>query len=160
VKVEGKILVVTGAGNGVGRAVTLEALRRGARVAAVDISQDGLDETARLAADPDRLSLHRVDITDPTAVAALPAEVVARHGAVDGLVHLAAIIQPFLKVRDLDDATIERVVNVNWWGTLRLDRAFLPVLLERPEGHIVNTSSMGGFIPVPGQTIYGRPRPR
>jgi len=155
VKVEGKILVVTGAGNGVGRAVTLEALRRGARVAAVDISQDGLDETARLAADADRLSLHRVDITDPEAVATLPADVVARHGAVDGLVHLAAIIQPFLKVRDLDDATIERVVNVNWWGTLRLDRAFLPVLLERPEGHIVNTSSMGGFIPVPGQTIYG-----
>ena len=46
-------------------------------------------------------------------------------------------------------------MNVNWWGTLRLDRAFLPVLLERPEAHLVNTSSMGGFIPVPGQTIYG-----
>ena len=60
-----------------------------------------------------------------------------------------------MKVKDLDDATIERVINVNWWGTLYLDRAFLPVLLERPEGHIVNTSSMGGFIPVPGQTIYG-----
>jgi short-subunit dehydrogenase len=58
-------------------------------------------------------------------------------------------------VKDLDDATIERVINVNWWGTLYLDRAFLPVLLDRPEGHIVNTSSMGGFIPVPGQTIYG-----
>jgi short-subunit dehydrogenase len=155
VKVAGTVLVVTGAGNGVGRAVALDALRRGARVAAVDISRDGLDETARLAADPDRLSLHRVDITDPAAVAALPADVIARHGAVDGLVHLAAIIQPFLKVTDLDDATIERVVNVNWWGTLRIDRAFLPVLLDRPEGHIVNTSSMGGFIPVPGQTIYG-----
>ena len=47
------------------------------------------------------------------------------------------------------------MINVNWWGTVYLDRAFLPVLLERPEGHIVNTSSMGGFIPVPGQTIYG-----
>ena len=47
------------------------------------------------------------------------------------------------------------IVNVNWWGTLHLDRAFLPVLLERPDGHIVNTSSMGGFIPVPGQSIYG-----
>ena len=90
-KVDGKTVVVTGAGNGVGRAVTLEALRRGARVAGVDISQDGLDETARLAADPDRLSLHRVDITDPAAVAALPGEVIARHGSVDGLIHLAAI---------------------------------------------------------------------
>jgi short-subunit dehydrogenase len=155
VKVSGKVLAVTGAGNGVGRAVTLEALRRGARVGAVDVSASGLDATRSLAAAGDRLSTHLVDITDRTAVAGLPGQVVSAHGNVDGLVHLAAIIQPFEKVKDLDDAVIERVINVNWWGTLYLDRAFLPVLLERPEGHIVNTSSMGGFIPVPGQTIYG-----
>lgn len=154
-RVDGKVIVVTGAGNGVGRAVTLEALRRGARVAGVDISASGLEETAGLVEAGDRFSRHVVDITDADAVRALPAEVIARHGAVDGLVHLAAIIQPFLKVKDLDDATIGRVVNVNWWGTVHLDRAFLPVLLERPVSHIVNTSSMGGFIPVPGQSIYG-----
>jgi len=153
--VQGKVIAVTGAGNGVGRAVTLEALRRGARVAAIDVSASGLDETARLAAAGDRLSTHVVDITDRAAVAALPADVAARFGSVDGLVHLAAIIHPFLRVKDLDDATIDRVIGVNWWGTLNLNRAFLPVFLERPEGHIVNTSSMGGFIPVPGQTIYG-----
>ena len=149
------VLVVTGAGNGVGRAVALEAIRRGAKVAGVDISQAGLDETAKLAGPVDRFSTHALDITDKSAVDALPEQVRARFGEVDGLVHLAAIIHPFLRVKDLDDATIERVINVNWWGTVYLDRAFLPVLLERPEGHIVNTSSMGGFIPVPGQTIYG-----
>jgi short-subunit dehydrogenase len=154
-KVRDKVLVVTGAGNGVGRAVALEALRRGARVAGVDISEPGLDETKRLAAAGDRFSTHQLDITNREAVNALPGEVAGRFGQVDGLVHLAAIIQPFVKVKDLEDAQIERVINVNWWGTLYLDRAFLPVLLERPEGHIVNTSSMGGFIPVPGQTIYG-----
>jgi NAD(P)-dependent dehydrogenase (short-subunit alcohol dehydrogenase family) len=154
-KIQDKVLVVTGAGNGVGRAVALEALRRGARVAGVDISQAGLDETATLAAAGDDLWTRQLDVTDKAAVAALPGEVAERFGAVDGLVHLAAIIQPFVKVKDLEDAQIERVINVNWWGTLYLDRAFLPVLLQRPEGHIVNTSSMGGFIPVPGQTIYG-----
>lgn len=154
-KTMGKVLVVTGAGNGVGRAVALEAIRRGAKVAGVDISQAGLDETAKLAGPVDRFSTHALDITDKSAVDALPEQVRARFGEVDGLVHLAAIIHPFLRVKDLDDATIERVINVNWWGTVYLDRAFLPVLLERPEGHIVNTSSMGGFIPVPGQTIYG-----
>ena len=154
-KIGGKVLAVTGAGNGVGRAVTLEALTRGASVAGVDVSAPGLDETRSLAAAGDRLSTHVADITDRTAVAALPAQVAAAHGNVDGLIHLAAIIQPFEKVKDLDDAVIERVINVNWWGTLYLDRAFLPVLMERPEAHIVNTSSMGGFIPVPGQTIYG-----
>jgi NAD(P)-dependent dehydrogenase (short-subunit alcohol dehydrogenase family) len=118
----GKVITVTGAGNGVGRAVTVEALRRGARVAAVDISEAGLAETARLAAAGDRLSTHVIDITDKAAVAALPAQVAERHGAVDGLIHLAAIIQPFVRVKDLDDATIERVININWWGTLYLDR--------------------------------------
>ena len=96
-----------------------------------------------------------MNITDKAAVAALPAAVIDRFGAVDGLVHCAGIIQPFVRLKDLDDAAIERVFDVNWWGTLYLTRAFLPVLLERPEGHIVNVSSMGGFLPVPGQTIYG-----
>ena len=154
-KVAGKVIVVTGAGNGVGRAVTLDALRRGARVAGVDISLDALDETAALAGNPEHLSTHRLDISDRAAVGSLPEAVIGRFGAVDGLVHLAAIIQPFLKVKDLDDERIERVINVNWWGSLYLNRAFRPPLLERPEGHVVNTSSMGGFIPVPGQTIYG-----
>jgi short-subunit dehydrogenase len=154
-KVDGKVIAVTGAGNGVGRAVTLEALRRGARVAAIDISTEGLEETTHLAEAGERLSMHPLDITDKAAVDALPGEIFSRHGAVDGLIHCAAIIQPFEKVKDLDDAAIERVFRVNWWGTLYLDRAFLPVLLQRPQGHIVNVSSMGGFIPVPGQTIYG-----
>jgi short-subunit dehydrogenase len=58
-------------------------------------------------------------------------------------------------VKDLDDDVIDRVFAINWWGTLRLNRAFLPELLARPEAHIVNVSSMGGFLPVPGQTVYG-----
>jgi NAD(P)-dependent dehydrogenase (short-subunit alcohol dehydrogenase family) len=154
-KVAGKVLVVTGAGSGIGRAVALEALTRGARVAAVDLNPTTLAETAVLAAAGDRLSTHPLDITDRTAVAALPGAVEAHHGAVDGLVHCAGIIQPFVRLKDLDDAAIDRVFAVNWSGTLHLTRTFLPVLLGRPEAHIVNTSSMGGFLPVPGQTIYG-----
>jgi NAD(P)-dependent dehydrogenase (short-subunit alcohol dehydrogenase family) len=151
----GKIIVVTGAGSGMGRQVALEAIRRGAKVAAVDVNEATLAETAALAASPDRLSTHVVNITDRAAVAALPQAVVERFGAVDGIIHCAGIIQPFVRLKDLDDAAIERVFAVNWWGTLYLTKAFLPVLLARPEGHIVNVSSMGGFLPVPGQTIYG-----
>lgn len=154
-RVAGKVLVVTGAGSGMGREVALEVLRRGARVAAVDLNPTSLDETATLAGAGERLSTHVVNVADRAVVAALPAVVAERHGVVDGLIHCAGIIQPFVKVKDLDDATIERVFAVNWWGTLYLTRAFLPVFLARPEGHIVNVSSMGGFLPVPGQTIYG-----
>ena len=80
-------------------------------------------------------------------------------GAVDGLIHCAGIIQPFVRLKDLDYEAIDRVFAVNWWGTLYLTKAFLPVLLARPEGHIVNVSSMGGFLPVPGQTGTAPQRP-
>lgn len=154
-KADGSVLVVTGAGSGIGRAVALEALRRGARVAAVDVNPATLEETATLAAAGDRLSTHVADISDRAAVEALPEAVIGHHGQVDGIVHCAGIIQPFVRLQELDYAAIDRVFAVNWYGTLYLTKTFLPILLDRPRGHIVNVSSMGGFLPVPGQTIYG-----
>lgn len=155
-KVQGKVFVVTGGGNGMGRELVLLLLSKGARVAAVDIKEDALKETAELAgANKDKLSLHVVNITNREAVEALPAEVIAKHGAVDGLINNAGIIQPFVRIKDLDYAAIERVMNVNFYGMLYVTKAFLPHLLKRPQGHIANISSMGGFLPVPGQTVYG-----
>lgn len=154
-KIANRVLVVTGAGSGIGREVALEALRRGARVAACDINPVTLVETAQLAAAGERLSTHEINVADRPAVEALPDAVIAHHGAVDGLVHCAGIIQPFVRLKDLDYDAIDRVFAINWLGTLYFTKTFLPVLLARPEGHIVNVSSMGGFLPVPGQTVYG-----
>ncbi len=154
-RVEGKVWVVTGAGSGMGRELVLLMRRRGARVAGVDVEADGLAETAALAGAGDRLSTHVVDITDRAAVDALPAAVVRAHGVIDGLVNNAGIIQPFVPVVDLDYATIQRVLEVNLMGTVHMVKAFLPLLLERPEAHVANVSSMGGFFPFPGQTVYG-----
>ena len=88
-------------------------------------------------------------------MAALPEEVERVHGQVDGLINNAGIIQPFKRLLDLDEAATERVMRVNFWGTLHMTRAFLPRLLKRPEAHLVNVSSMGAFVPVPGQALYG-----
>lgn len=154
-RVDGKVVAVTGGGNGIGRQLVLELLARGSRVAAIDISEAALAETAELASAGDRLSAHATDITDRTAVEALPGQIVALHGQVDGLINCAGIIQPFVKLNELGYEAIERVMNVNFWGVTFMTKTFLPVLLERPAGHIVNVSSMGGFVPVPGQTIYG-----
>lgn len=154
-QVQDKVVVVTGGGNGIGREVVLALLARGARVAAVDVSETGLIETrTRAVAHADRLSTHRVDLTDRTAVAALPEAVIAAHGAVDALVNVAGIIQPFIRLQDLSVAEIERVMDVNFYGPIFITKAFLPLLLVRPEAHIVAVSSMGGFVPVPGQTAY------
>src|SRR5690349_1863472 len=80
-KVAGKTLVVTGAGSGIGRAVTLEAVRRGARVAAVDLNPATLAETAHQVVAPQMLSAHELDLTDRAAVEALPGAVVERWAA-------------------------------------------------------------------------------
>ena len=150
-----KTFVITGAGGGVGRELVLKVLDRGGRVAAVDINEDALKATAGAAGNSDRLSLHTVDITDPDAVKALADEVVAIHGHVDGLINNAGIIQPFITINELSLEKIHQVMDVNFYGTLHMVKAFLPYLLTRPEAHIANVSSMGGFLPVPGQIAYG-----
>jgi short-subunit dehydrogenase len=155
-KVLNKVIVVTGGGNGMGRELVLGLLARGARVAAVDMNEAALAETATLAgAGKERLSTHVVNITDLSRVEALPNEVIAKHGSIDGLINNAGIIQPFVCLKDLNYDAIHRVIDVNFYGTLYMTKSFLPILMERPEAHIMNISSMGGFLPVPGQTIYG-----
>lgn len=154
-KLANKTVVVTGGGSGIGRELVLALLEKGARVAAVDLRAEGLEETARLAAAGERLSLHTADISDRAAVLALPEAVVASHGAVDGLINNAGIIQPFVHFEELDFAVIDRMVSINLMGTINMAKAFLPLLKARPEAHIANVASMGGFMPFPGQAMYG-----
>ncbi|MFN8383903.1 MAG: SDR family NAD(P)-dependent oxidoreductase [Anaerolineales bacterium] len=155
-KVQNKVIVVTGGGNGMGREVTLNLLAKGAKVFAIDINEVTLQETTRLAGDMKaNLATAIVNITDKVAVEALPAKVIEKFGVVDGIINNAGIIQPFVRLNDLGYDAIDRVLNVNLFGTLYIAKAFLPYLLKRPVAHIANVSSMGGFLPVPGQTIYG-----
>lgn len=154
--ISGKVFVVTGGGNGIARELVLQLLERGAKVAALDVNEAGLAQTKELAGgNAGNLSTHVVDITDRKKVEALPKAVIKEHGQVDALVNVAGIIQPFVKINDLDYSAIERVINVNLYGTINTVKTFLPELLKRPEAYVANVSSMGGYAPVPGQTLYG-----
>jgi len=129
---------------------------RGARVAAIDLNEASLAETKALAGvNVDRISTHTVDISNRALVAQLPDSIIAEHGYVDGLINVAGIIQPFVRINDLEFEAIERVINVNLYGTINTVKIFLPYLLKRPEATITNVSSMGGYAAVPGQTMYG-----
>lgn len=153
-KVSNKVIVVTGAGSGMGRELTLLLIKKGATVAMADINEKGMNETAQLAGGS-AYSIHTLNITDRVAVEKFPEEVIKKHGVVDGIINNAGIIQPFVNVNDLGYDVIERIMNINFYGTLYMTKTFLPYLLKRPEAHIANVSSMGGFIPFPGQTFYG-----
>ncbi|KAA2215766.1 SDR family NAD(P)-dependent oxidoreductase [Maribacter flavus] len=155
-KVKDKVFVVTGGGSGMGRELVLQLLKKDARIAAIDINVDSLLETKSLAGVlTGNLKIYALDITDKKLVGDTLETILNEFGYVDGIINNAGIIQPFKALNDLDYSTINKVFDVNFWGTLNLTKILLPHLLERPEAHIVNISSMGGFFAFPGQNIYG-----
>ncbi len=155
-KIANKNIIVTGAGSGLGRELVLNLLAKNAKIAALDINEEGLVKTTELASgNKNNIKIYVVDITRKEEVESFTNKVVKDFDVIDGIINNAGIIQPFLKINDLDYASIERVMKVNFFGALYLTKSFLPHLLKRPEAHIVNVSSMGGFLPVPGQSIYG-----
>lgn len=150
-----KIFLVTGAGSGIGRQLVIFLLRNGAQVAAVDSNRQALDETLSLAGTDSRhLGLFHCDISQKEDVRQLHQDVIIRFGFLDGLMNVAGIIQPFVSINNITDEVIQHVMDVNFYGTVNMTRTFLPHLINRPEAHIVNVSSMGGFLPFPGQAIY------
>jgi short-subunit dehydrogenase len=154
-KVRNKNIIVTGGGNGVGRELVLNLLSKGAKVIAVDINEAALKETVKITGNNSFLTTRVLDITNKEAVFNFAEEIISVMGSIDGVINNAGIIQPFIQLKDLKFEQIDRVMNVNFNGTLFMTKAFLPHLLTRPEAHIVNIASMGGFLPVPGQSMYG-----
>ena len=155
-KVQNKTFVVTGGAKGLGRAMTLLLLKKGANVVIVDRHAEAQDEVIKLAGkDGERITKYQLDITDKEGVEKFAQEIVKQLGAIDGLINNAGIIQPFVPINELEYKDIDRVMQTDFFGHLYMIKAFLPHLLTRPEAHITNIDSMGGFFPVPGQTIYG-----
>jgi short-subunit dehydrogenase len=153
--VNGKNIVVTGGGSGLGRALVLGLIAKRARIIALDKNAAGLAQTVDDAGpNQERLTTYTVDLTDKDQLERVIGSAIAELGGVDGVINNAGIIQPFVKLNDLNYEAIERVFKVNFFGTLYMIKSLLPHLLTRPEAHIVNIASMGGFLPVPGQTVY------
>jgi short-subunit dehydrogenase len=156
-EISNKIIVITGAGNGIGREIALLALRRGATVAGLDISEAGLKETAELAnGSAERFSPFVCDIADRVKVLAVADKIMGKYKKIDILLNVAGIIQPFVKIADLPFEKIEQVMNINFYGTVNMVKAYLPHLRANPNTALIgNVSSMGGFLPVPAQSVYG-----
>jgi NAD(P)-dependent dehydrogenase (short-subunit alcohol dehydrogenase family) len=154
--IAGKVVVVTGAGNGLGRQLVLYLIGKGAQVAAVDLRSDGLNETRlQVGNGSSRLSLHQADVSNRDDIARVRDDVLRQHGHVDIIINNAGIIHAFRHVLDLDTDVLERMINVNLYGAVYVTKAFLPMLLTRPGAHIVNVSSIGGVCAFPGQAFYG-----
>jgi len=153
-KLSGRTAVVTGAAGGIGRAIAASLARRGCHLALADIDGDSLSHTAAEIAAPDvRVSRHQLDVSDAAAVAAFPQRVMAEHPVVDILVNNAGVAIGG-SFEQASEADFEWLFAINFWGVVRMTRAFLPLLHASADGHIVNISSLFGLIAPPGQTAY------
>lgn len=151
-----KVCVVTGAGSGIGRELAIQLSSHGAIVAGVDYELNSLAETRALViATGGTMSEHVVDVSDRQQVFALPEAVFTEHGHIHVIISNAGVIHAHSSMDELPIEQVERVFNINWWGTYFLVKAFLPFLKREQEAGIVNVSSMGGYMPFPGQVAYG-----
>ena len=154
-EIKRKNVIVTGAASGLGKELTKQLLKKGCNVAAVDINHDNL-EKLKEELNSNKLKTYVVDMGSDESIKKFRVDYKKDYSDVDIIINNAGIIQPFVKVEKLDDATINRVMNINFFGPVNLIRYFMEDLTkDRSEQYIVNVSSMGGFFPFPGQTIYG-----
>jgi short-subunit dehydrogenase len=150
----GGVAVITGAASGIGAALAVNLARRGMHLALVDLNAAGLETTAREAkAAGVTVSTHAMDVADHAAVAALPAAVLAVHGRVSVLVNNAGVALGGL-FEHVDAEDFDWLMNINFGATVRLTRAFMPVLAREDAAQLVNVSSIFGIIAPPGQTAY------
>ena len=134
-----RIALVTGAGSGIGRATVLRLVQEGAAVIGCDINSDGLDGTRRAL---DELGMSaELDIADVTQQGDVDRLVAATGPRIDILANVAGIMDHFLPLGDVDDATWNRVLDVNLTGVMRLSRAVLPVMERNGGGAIVTVAS-------------------
>jgi len=152
-KLAGGVAVVTGAGSGMGAELAVQLAAKGVNLALIDRDEGGLQATVARAGGGVKVSGHVVDVSDAGAVAALPARVVEAHGRVSVLVNNAgvALVGTFEQASLAD---FEWLMNINFWGGVRLTHAFLPVLRREAMAQIVLVSSVFGLIGPPGQTAY------
>jgi len=150
----GAVIVLTGAASGIGAALAVQLAAKGAKLALVDRDAGGLDAVAeRARASGGTVTTHVLDIADAAAIAALPAAVEQAHGGATILVNNAGVaLAGTFELASLED--FEWLMNINFWGAVRLSYAFLPLLRQAPAAQIVLTSSVFGLIGPPGQTAY------
>jgi len=150
-----KVVVITGAGSGIGRALALNLARKGSLLALSDVDEAGLAETVDLVkgAGAREVRSDRLDVADRDAFEAYAETVVGQFGRVNVVINNAGVALAGDLV-DLEYSDIDWIMGINLGGVLTGTKAFLPHLIASGEGHVVNISSLFGLVSMPGQSIY------
>src|SRR5690606_12304616 len=148
------VCVITGAGSGIGRALAEALARRGAKLALSDVDTDGLAETVkRCERYGAEIKSDRLSVNERERLLLYADEVKAHFGVVQQVYNNAGIAFHG-EVTRTEFKDIERVMDVDFWGVVNGTKAFLPMLIDSGDGHVVNVSSLFGLVTVPGQAAY------
>jgi short-subunit dehydrogenase len=153
--IRGAAAAVTGAAGGIGRALALELAARGCDLALADRDEAGLAAVAAEIAKTgsQKVTVHRVDVAEPGQIADFALAAVTAHPKLNIVINNAGVAL-MGNFNEVEQAQMEWLMNINFWGVVHGTRAFLPHLSQQPEAHIVNLSSIFGIIAPPGQTAY------
>lgn len=147
-------VIITGAASGIGLAMARRLLDQGAHVMLADCDETALaNALASLEGFGERVRAHVVDVTQAASVEAMVHQALADWGHIDYLFNNAGIGGSL----PIGSATLDhwhRIVDINLWGVIHGVHAVLPHMLSRRSGHIVNTASISGLVPFPGQALY------
>ncbi|WP_298367088.1 SDR family NAD(P)-dependent oxidoreductase [uncultured Bradyrhizobium sp.] len=153
--ISGSAAAVTGAASGIGRALAHELALRGCDLAIADRDEAGLQAAAAEIAkvSPRKVTVHRLDVSEPGQIAAFAEAAGVAHPGLNIVVNNAgvALLGEFCEI---EQAQMEWLFNINFWGVVHGTRAFLPLLSRQREAHIVNISSIFGILAPPGQSAY------
>jgi len=152
--IDGRRALVTGGGSGIGFAMAARLAARGAEVILLDMNEASLDRAvAELRGEGHRVQGYRADVTSVEDLRAVREELESRGHSPDILVNCAGITL-IAHVTAIDHEEWQRIIDVNLMGTMNTVETFLPSMVERKSGHIVNVGSIDGIIPIPGQSAY------
>ncbi len=148
-----KVAIVTGAGQGIGKAIALAFAREGARVALAARTLENLEDTAARMLDGASLVVP-TDLTDETAIQNLVERTRAEFGTIDILVNNSGVAGPTKACEDVSREEWIECFEVNVTGAFLMTKYVIPVMKERRWGRILNISSMSGKRPLPNRTPY------
>jgi NADP-dependent 3-hydroxy acid dehydrogenase YdfG len=151
---QNSVVVVTGAGSGIGRATSVVFARLGARVILADIKEDRLTEVSdKISSEGGFFSAVKVDVSKRDQMESLAKKVISEFGQVDVVINNAGVLilgeMRLLSLEDFADA-----MNINFWGVIHGIHFFLPHMIERRQGHIVNLSSANALVPLAYSSAY------
>ena len=153
-RLQGKVSIITGAGQGIGRATALKFAKEGAKVAVCDINLESVQQTVELVESAGGEAVgFRVDVTDKDSITKMVDGVMAKWGRVDTLVNNAGIVQD-AQFKKMSDDQFDRVIDVNLKGVYNCTKAVVDIMLQQNSGVILNASSIVGIYGNFGQTNY------